>query len=135
MVPLKGVVNYQLSIYGLLVLKQLQNQLNFIHLHDHNFRLNDKCRLEGLNLKTFLLYFKYLLFLHFYDFQITMQTKKRQASGQQKVMSVMWTKTNKIKVMKSQNEYVKLSHCPKYERNIREISALEDYIDQVCWSE
>ena len=70
MVPLKGVVNYQLSIYGLLVLKQLQNQLNFIHLHDHNFKVNDKCRLEGLNLKTFLLYFKYLLFLHFYDFQI-----------------------------------------------------------------
>ena len=26
MVPLKGVVNYQLSIYGLLVLKQLQKQ-------------------------------------------------------------------------------------------------------------
>ena len=27
--------------------------------------------------------------------------------------------------MKSQNEYMKSSHCPKYERNIREISALE----------
>ena len=28
-----------------------------------------------------------------------------------------------------QNEYMNLSHCPKYELNIREISALEDYID------
>ena len=34
-----------------------------------------------------------------------------------------------LKVMKSQNEYMKSSHCPKYERNIREISALEDCID------
>ena len=31
-----------------------------------------------------------------------------------------------LKFMKSQNEYMKLSHCPKFERNIREISALED---------
>ena len=34
-----------------------------------------------------------------------------------------------LKVMKSQNEYMKLSHFPKYEGNIREISALENYID------
>ena len=34
-----------------------------------------------------------------------------------------------LKFMKSQNEYMKLSHCPKFERNIREISALDDYID------
>ena len=34
-----------------------------------------------------------------------------------------------LKVMKSQNEYMKLSHCPKYEQNIREIFALEDYLD------
>ena len=38
-----------------------------------------------------------------------------------------------LKVMTSQNRCMKLSHCPKYEQNIREISALEDYIDQVCW--
>ena len=36
-----------------------------------------------------------------------------------------------LKVMKSQNEYLKSLHCPKYEENIREISDLEDYIDQV----
>ena len=43
-----------------------------------------------------------------------------------------WDKNNLcswLKVMKSQNEYMKLSHCPKYEQNIREISALEGYID------
>ena len=34
-----------------------------------------------------------------------------------------------LKVMKSQNKYMKSLHCPKYEQNIREISALEDYID------
>ena len=34
-----------------------------------------------------------------------------------------------LKVMKSQNEYMKSSNYPKYEENIREISALEDYID------
>ena len=34
-----------------------------------------------------------------------------------------------LKVMKSQNEYMKSLHCPKYEQNIREISALEDYMD------
>ena len=34
-----------------------------------------------------------------------------------------------LKVMKSQNEYMKSSHCPNYEQNIREISAMEDYID------
>ena len=30
-----------------------------------------------------------------------------------------------LKAMKSQNEYMKSLHCPKYEQNIREISALE----------
>ena len=34
-----------------------------------------------------------------------------------------------VKVMKSQNEYLKSLHCQKYKWNIREISALEDYID------
>jgi hypothetical protein len=34
-----------------------------------------------------------------------------------------------LEVMKSQNEYMKPSHWPKFERNIREISALEDYVD------
>jgi hypothetical protein len=34
-----------------------------------------------------------------------------------------------LKVMKSQNEYMKSSHCPKYEQKIREISTLEDCID------
>ena len=34
-----------------------------------------------------------------------------------------------LKVMKSQNEYMKSSHCPKYKQDIKEISALEDYID------
>ena len=33
--------------------------------------------------------------------------------------------------MRFQNEYMKSSLCPKFEQNIREISALEDYIDQV----
>jgi hypothetical protein len=27
------------------------------------------------------------------------------------------------------NTYVKWSHCPKYEQNSKESSALEDYID------
>ena len=31
---------------------------------------------------------------------------------------------SQLKVMKSQNEY-----CPKYEQNVRDISALEDYVD------
>ena len=30
--------------------------------------------------------------------------------------------------MKYQNDYMKSSHCTKYERNIREISALEEFI-------
>ena len=33
--------------------------------------------------------------------------------------------------MRFQNEYMKSSLCPKFEQNIREISTLEDYIDQV----
>ena len=34
-----------------------------------------------------------------------------------------------LKVMRFQNEYMKSSLCPEFEQNIREISALEDYID------
>ena len=34
-----------------------------------------------------------------------------------------------LKVIKSQIEYMKSSYCPKYERIIRDISALVDYID------
>ena len=39
------------------------------------------------------------------------------------------TVASSVKVMKSQNEYMESSYCPKYKQNIREISALEVFKD------
>ena len=42
--------------------------------------------------------------------------------------SVVDFQSHLLKVMRSQNEHMKSSHCPKYKRNIREISTLYDIV-------